>query len=93
MAIKFACPHCGKRFTAKEENAGKRAKCSACGEVTRIPSQSTSEADHSPTPPPVPPPIPPADGEKRRPFWKDPVVVIGTAVPTLILAVFFTSLA
>ncbi len=27
MAIKFACPHCGKRFTAKEENAGKRGKC------------------------------------------------------------------
>jgi len=93
MAIKFACPHCGKRFTAKDEQAGKRAKCSACGEVTRIPSQPTREADDSPTPPPVPPAAPPADGEKRRPLWKDPVVVIGMAAPTLILAVFFTSLA
>ncbi len=93
MAIKFVCPHCGKRFTTKEDNAGKRAKCSACGEVTRIPSQPTWEVDDSPTPPPVPPAAPPADGEKRRPLWKDPVVVIGTAVPTLILAVFITSLA
>ena len=93
MAIRFACQHCGERFTAKDEQAGKRAKCSACGEVTRIPSQPTWEADDSPTPPTVSPEAPPADGKKRRPLWKDPVVVIGMAAPTLILAVFFTSLA
>ena len=31
--------------------------------------------------------------EVSRRFWKDPVVVIGAAVPTLILAVFFSYLA
>jgi hypothetical protein len=31
--------------------------------------------------------------EQSRPFWKDPVVVVGAAVPTLILVCFFTYLA
>jgi hypothetical protein len=99
MAIKFACASCGKELTAKVEHAGKRARCSACGEVTRVPSQPTWEADDSP---PVPPPLmqfraekaevespthepkpyrptPPDDVEKRRPFWKSPIVIITAA--------------
>src|SRR5271157_1020388 len=58
MAIEFSCGSCGKRLTAKDEHAGKRAKCSACGGVTRIPSQPTWEADDSP---PVPAPKPAVD--------------------------------
>ena len=111
MAIRFACGSCGKRLAAKDEHAGRRTTCSACGWGTVIPFQSTREADDSPEPPPVPPgltrlrtdedddePEPcraakPADAERRRPLWKDPVVVIGTAVPMSILLVFFTYLA
>jgi len=58
MAIVFSCGSCGKKLTAKDEHAGKRAKCSACGGVTRIPSQPTREADDSP---PVPSPKPAVD--------------------------------
>jgi len=35
----------------------------------------------------------PGASQPRRPFWRDPVVVIGAAVPTLILTVFFGYLA
>jgi len=73
MAIELSCGSCGKKLTAKDEHAGKRAKCSACGAVTRIPSQPTWEADDSPPVPapklavdpggfpnPTPPPLPSA---------------------------------
>ncbi|MDB5318414.1 MAG: hypothetical protein JWN40_45 [Phycisphaerales bacterium] len=33
MAIVAECPACGKRFKADESKAGKKAKCSKCGEV------------------------------------------------------------
>jgi hypothetical protein len=54
-----------------------------------------------PSAPPLPiPPLAPApaihvepDSQERRPFWKDPIVVVGAAVPTLVLAVFFGYLA
>src|SRR5690348_9992307 len=42
MAISFACS-CGKSFRAKDELAGKRTKCPACGQVLVIPSSQVSE--------------------------------------------------
>jgi hypothetical protein len=39
MAIEFACA-CGKKLKAADEHAGKRAKCSGCGQVMNIPSVS-----------------------------------------------------
>ena len=36
MPIPFACT-CGKRFTAKDEHAGKQSKCPACGALLTIP--------------------------------------------------------
>jgi len=45
MPISFSCGQCGAEFTAPDDVAGKRAKCGACGGVTRIPS---------PQPPPAP---------------------------------------
>ncbi len=89
MPIIFACPHCGKKFSAKEEHAGVQGKCPVCGKMTRIPSQPTAEATGSPDSPPPPP----ADGEKRRPLWKNPFVVIGMAASNFILAACLTSLA
>jgi hypothetical protein len=37
MAIKFACG-CGKRFTAKDDNAGRRLRCPECGTVVEVPA-------------------------------------------------------
>ncbi len=37
MRISFAC-QCGKRLSAREEDAGKRARCSRCGNVVQIPA-------------------------------------------------------
>jgi hypothetical protein len=114
MAIKFSCGSCGKELTAKEEHGGKRARCSACGAISRVPIPTSQDAATSPRP--VPPaltqnksekkdrqatanepepfmPVLPDGGDKRRPLWKDPVVVIGAAVPLLILIVFFGYLA
>jgi len=36
MAISFSCP-CGKRLRTKDEHAGKRTKCPACGEGLVVP--------------------------------------------------------
>jgi predicted RNA-binding Zn-ribbon protein involved in translation (DUF1610 family) len=43
MAIKVTCS-CGKKLRAKEEAAGKRAKCPACGNILTVPA---SRASHS----------------------------------------------
>ena len=40
MAIIFNCP-CGKDFNAKDDYAGKRARCPQCHREFRIPNQST----------------------------------------------------
>ena len=34
--ITFACPTCGKKLQAKEEQAGKKAKCAHCQQVSRL---------------------------------------------------------
>src|SRR5262249_2799885 len=35
--ITFACPHCSRALKVKEELAGKKAKCPACGQPVTIP--------------------------------------------------------
>jgi len=37
MAIKVACPACGKRLRARDRHAGRRAKCAACGGAIEVP--------------------------------------------------------
>ena len=37
MAIKVECPACGKRLSAPDSAAGKRAKCPTCGAVVVVP--------------------------------------------------------
>ncbi len=102
MAIKFSCSACGKRLSVQDENAGRRSKCPVCGHEIQVPLLTGLEP-HIPSEP-IPPSLPPAgmqftddgepaDAERGRPFWKDPIVVIGAAVPTLVLSVFFTYLA
>src|SRR5438105_4269071 len=47
MAIKFACPHCGRPLSVKDELAGKKGPCPACKKIVTIPS-STSTAIQAP---------------------------------------------
>ena len=92
MAINVTC-ECGKRFEAKDEYEGRRAICPSCRrefvfqrqgipvfhEVVE-PSLATLQTHQDELERQEP-------TEVSRRFWKDPVVVIGAAVPTLILAV------
>jgi hypothetical protein len=46
MSVEFAC-RCGKTFSAREEHAGLRAKCPACGrilDIPRVPSEAPAIA-------------------------------------------------
>jgi len=56
MAIKFSCGSCGKKFTTKNEHAGRRSKCPACGWEIVVPMPATREPDDSPAL--IPPRIP-----------------------------------
>ena len=37
MSISFACTKCGKRYSVKDEFAGKKVKCAACGTSMTLP--------------------------------------------------------
>ena len=38
--ITFACPACQKKFSVKDELAGKKGKCPGCGQVVAVPPRS-----------------------------------------------------
>jgi phage FluMu protein Com len=54
--IHFKCSKCGKKLGAKDDSAGKRVKCPACGQILQAPA--TGEARRAP--PGEPAPAPPA---------------------------------
>ncbi len=105
MAIEFTCD-CGNRYRANNEHAGHRGICPACKREFVFPG-GTALASRRNAPVEDPPPAsatqdltPNADGTvsatdevKPRPLWKDPVVVVGAAVPSLIILVFVCYLA
>jgi hypothetical protein len=97
MPITVVCG-CGKQFAVKDEVGGKRIKCPACAQAVDIPlPMRRPEPKEEPGPissvfvPKEParteaaPPTPP----KKRPFWKDPIVIAGAAGPMIVLAAFF----
>ncbi|HVX13032.1 MAG TPA: hypothetical protein VHC22_17745 [Pirellulales bacterium] len=43
MPISVVC-RCGKKFNARDEHAGRRAKCSACGEMFTVPAAAAKPA-------------------------------------------------
>ena len=45
MAINTTCPHCRKKIRAKDEHAGRRAKCPACKNELRVPGDRATNHD------------------------------------------------
>ena len=39
--IRFACPSCSKQLKAGDESAGKKVKCSTCGQLLIVPTGTT----------------------------------------------------
>src|SRR5262245_35122427 len=60
MSIRFACP-CGQQLSAQEQYAGKRVRCSACGEIHTVPVVERGQAA-------PPPPVLVAAAEERIQF-------------------------
>jgi hypothetical protein len=96
MPIDLAC-QCGRKLRAKDEHAGKRLKCPDCGAVIGIPVPALERPAVRAAPVPAtlidtgePENVFKAnpDHAPRRPFWKDPVVLVGATVPAAILAAF-----
>ena len=44
LKIPVTCVHCGKRYAVDAVSAGKKAKCTACGERMRIPEMDRAAA-------------------------------------------------
>ena len=99
MAIKVTC-ECGKRFQAKDEYEGRRAICPACRREFVFQRQGIPVFNEVTEPPPFPANRTEEDEEPKQegsteicqPFWKDPIIVIGSAVPLLILVGFIVYL-
>lgn len=49
--IEFKCANCGKKFTVKDDFAGKAAKCNNCGSAIKIPVPVGSEVASFAAPP------------------------------------------
>jgi hypothetical protein len=99
VAIEAVCS-CGKKFRAKDDYAGRRAICPACHREFTFQEKQAPLSHDKPGPPPLPPGMTEAEkpksdgsGETRRSFWRDPIIVVGAAVSTLILLAFFGYLA
>src|SRR5438067_129983 len=41
MPIRLSCA-CGKRFIAQDHQAGKRIKCTGCGQILNVPNETTA---------------------------------------------------
>ncbi len=85
MSIRVTCLACGKVGKVDDSAAGKRIRCPGCGEAFLVGAAPLTEAVESPIPEPSPSP--------RRPFYRDPVVLVGAMIPCLILGPFLGYLA
>mgnify|MGYP002777989176 CR=1 FL=1 len=83
MVVLFHCQHCGQGFRGTEAMIGKRTKCPACGQITRLvaepeassPSAAAPAAPAKSTEKPAAPPRPPvtAPGVPAVPKRAEPV--------------------
>jgi ribosomal protein S27E len=82
MPIKVKCPNadCGKVATVKDEFAGKRAKCPACGTIMTIPNGAgvaAAPAAHRPAAPPPAGVQAPPPAARQRPAAPPPAAAEG----------------
>jgi hypothetical protein len=90
------CPRCGAAVEVQFQNAWEednsppplRRPTPSVPAVPAVLPQIRASEDEDDEPEPYRSPAKPGD-EKRRPFWRDPVVVVGAAVPITILTIFF----
>jgi hypothetical protein len=90
MPISVVCEGCGKRYTAKDEWAGKALRCKSCGSVVRVPEAEVdllgpdlSDLEAEAPPAPLQPVLGSKPVAKRKVAfrlsalgtWKIPVVV------------------
>lgn len=93
MAIRVDCPKCGKAFSAPDAAAGKRGRCSGCGEVVEIPAVVAASpvdsglfgsiVDEAVTVPPAPSPPPKIDLIQSVALGQGPRVVPATKELTM----------
>ena len=82
MAIAITC-ECGKRIRAKDEHAGRRGICPSCRRELVIKTPAIAEAAIADALAPLPETL------KTKPrWWRDPIIVTGATIPTLILLGF-----
>ena len=93
MPIQFNCPICQSLLGASDDQVNSIVRCPSCQTTFQllngspsipVPVHSGVPLEQELTEPETALPT-----EVAPPFWKDPIVVIGTAVPTLILVTFF----
>ena len=79
--IHFQCSKCGKKLAAKDESAGKRVKCPACGQVLQAPA--AEEAPRAPAAKAAPAPaLAPAKPEPPPPAAPRPkLAAVPRSVP------------
>ncbi len=69
--IKFHCPHCSQKIGVAAQHAGKKVRCTKCGQPVTIPSATQTQAQPkaaAPTPAPKPAPaVKPAAAPKPQP--------------------------
>ncbi|MDE2104705.1 MAG: hypothetical protein KGL39_46140 [Patescibacteria group bacterium] len=90
--IPVSC-NCGFKSQVKDERAGRDVKCPVCGKAISVPLESlqidvaTDEplVDRSGAANAV---AIRAASSGRRPFYKDPIIVVGSAIPLTILIMF-----
>jgi ribosomal protein S27E len=72
MSISVQCPGCEKTLKAKDELAGKRVKCLACGQVILVPAGQTA-SEKAIIPPQQKPPVPKkAEAKTPPPYMEVP---------------------
>lgn len=64
MLIRFQCPGCEKKLTAKDDFVGKRVKCPGCGQLLVVPRASSASVQSSTT---TTPPVKPLTQRSRQP--------------------------
>ncbi len=91
MSFKFACPHCGQRISAADEDIGTIGGCPSCGEQFRVPNPPPPGPTFLTPPPQRALTAPPWVNEPRLKYEDDNEVAKprrGLSILALILSIF-----